>query len=208
MVVEGAIQTVGTKVRVLIQTHRAADSQTLASIKQDGDMNDLFAVQDRVADSVCEIFAPREKQTGEHAIPPTKNSMAYEMYLRAVERSVRVDKFDVTSAIELLTRATDLDPLFADAWGRLAQAYAILGGFIDRDPKWFDLAEQAIARALELDPVQCDALCARGHVLFSPARKFQNVPALRALTAAIRMNRIGPVAPAVARRDSVAYGLL
>jgi hypothetical protein len=45
-------------VRVLIQAHRAGDSRTLASIKQDGDTCDLFGLQDRVTDAVSTVFLP------------------------------------------------------------------------------------------------------------------------------------------------------
>jgi Flp pilus assembly protein TadD len=114
--------------------------------------------------------------------------VAFDLYLRAVERQLHMDPFDMASAIEMLTRATDLDPGFADAWGLLAQVYAQMGAHLDHNPKWFDLGEQAIARTLELDPVQCDALCARSMIVWSPSRKFQNRAALRALNAALKID--------------------
>ncbi len=187
LVVEGVIQVVGQKVRVLVQAHRTSDAHTLAAIKQDGDMGDLFALQDRLSDAVSEVFIARDKAK-DKSLPSTRHPGAYELYLRAVDGEVHVDKYDMASAIEMLTRATELDPAFADAWGLLAQAYAQMGGHLDPDPKWFDMGEQAIDRTLELDPVQCDALCARGIVLFSPSRRFQNRAALRALNAALKIN--------------------
>jgi hypothetical protein len=42
--------------------------------------------------------------------------VAFDLYLRAVERQLHMDRFDMASAIEMLTQATDLDPGFADAW--------------------------------------------------------------------------------------------
>ncbi len=189
LVVEGAIQMMGGKIRVLIQTHRASDSHTLASIKQDGDSGDLFGLQDRLGDAVSEVFVPSQKTgTAPGRMPPTRNPSAFELYLRAVDRQVHVDKFDMASAIELLTRATELDPAFADAWGLLAQACAQMGAHFDPDPKWFELGERAITRTLELDPVQCDALCARAVILWSPSRSFQNRAALRALNAALKID--------------------
>ena len=137
---------------------------------------------------MSDVFVPRDKTLQDKPLPSTRHPGAYELYLRAVDRQVHMDKYDMASAIEMLTRATELDPGFADAWGLLAQAYAQMGGHLDPDPKWFDLGEQAIARALELDPVQCDALCARSIILFSPVRKFQNRAALRALNAALKIN--------------------
>lgn len=194
LVVEGVIQTMGPKVRVLLQAHRASDGHTLASIKQDGDTCDLFGLQDRICDAVSDVFVSRDKGRQDRRLPSTRHPGAYELYLRAVDRQVHVDKYDMASAIEMLTRATELDPGFADAWGLLAQAYAQMGGHLDPDPKWFDLGEQAIARTLELDPVQCDALCARGIVLWSPPRRFQNRAALRALNAALKINPLRPTA--------------
>jgi tetratricopeptide (TPR) repeat protein len=105
-----------------------------------------------------------------------------------------MDKFDTESAIEMLTRVVSLDPSFADSWGRLAQACTQMGMHYDPDPQWFDRAEQAIARTLELDPVHCDALCARGQILWSPSRSFQNRAALRAMNASLKINPTREVA--------------
>lgn len=194
LVVEGAVQIAGGKIRVLVQVHRASDAETIASLKQDGDSDDLFALQDRLADKVSDVFVPRQKDETSTRIMPTKNAGAYELYLRAVDRQVHVDKFEMASAIELLTRATELDPAFADAWGLLAQACAQMGSHLDRDPKWFELGEIAIARTLELDPIQCTALCARSMILWSPSRSFQNRAALRALNAAVKIDPSRPTA--------------
>ncbi|WP_263373413.1 protein kinase domain-containing protein [Granulicella aggregans] len=194
LVVEGTVQIAGPKIRVLVGIHRASDATTMASLKQDGDASDLFALQDRLADAVSEVFVPRQKGGTGTQTPPTKHPGAFELYLRAVDRQVHVDKFEMASAIELLNRATELDPSFADAWGLLAQAYTQMGAHLDPDPKWFELGERAIARTLELDPVQCNALCARGVILWSPSRSFQNRAALRALNAAIKIDPARPTA--------------
>jgi eukaryotic-like serine/threonine-protein kinase len=193
LVVEGVIQVMGAKIRVLVQAHRSSDSNTLASLREDGDSSDLFGLQDRLTDAVSDIFVPRQKRIDSPA-PPTKHAGAYELYLRAVDRQVHVDKFEMTSAIEMLTRATELDPAFSDAWGLLAQACAQMGAHLDPDPKWFEMGEGAIAKTLELDPVQCDALCARGMIVWSPSRGFQNRAALRALNAALKIDPLRPTA--------------
>ena len=198
LIVEGTIQVSGSRIRVLAQVHRASDGQTLASLKQDGDTADLFALQDRLTDAVSAVFVPRAETNNTRAeatrVPPTRNPAAFELYLRAVDRQVHVEKVEMQSAIELLTRALELDPNFADAWGLLAQACAQMGSHLDSDPKWFALGEHAIARALELDPVQCTALCARSMIVWSPSRSFQNRAALRALNAAIKIDPSRPTA--------------
>jgi len=189
LVVEGAIQKMGPKIRVLVQVHQASDWRTVHSSHHDGGADDLFGFQDRIADAVSEIFAPRKNAaSSEPAVPPTKNPLAYELYLRAVDRLLYLNKFDIGSGIEILRQVVELDPNFAAAWGQLAFAYAQMGSRFDPSPEWFERAEQAIATALELDPVQSDAQCARGYVLFSPARRFQTRAALRALNAAVKVD--------------------
>jgi serine/threonine protein kinase/tetratricopeptide (TPR) repeat protein len=194
LVVEGAVQINGGKIRVMVQVHRASDSHTLASLKQDGESSDLFGLQDRLADIVSDVFVPRQKTVSGTHTSNSRHPGAFELYLRALDRQVHVDKFDMASAIEMLTRATELDPGFADAWGLLAQACAQMGSHLEPDPKWFELGERAIARALELDPVHCAALCARSIILWSPSRGFQNRPALRALNAALKIDPGKPTA--------------
>ena len=188
IVVEGTIQRMGTRIRVLVRAHRMSDERTLHSGKHDGDLEDLFGLQDRIADSISNVFVPQDRQSDPSVVPPTRNPLAFELYMRAVDRLAHWNKFEIVSAIEMLSRVVELDPLFSDAWGRLAQAYAQMGFHLDPDPQWFVRAEQAIAKTLELDPVQCDALFARGMILWSPSRGFKNGPALRAMNAALRIN--------------------
>ena len=62
LVVEGTIQRMGTKVRVLVHAHRMSDAKTLHSGKHDGDLEDLFGLQDRIADSISNVFVPQDKR--------------------------------------------------------------------------------------------------------------------------------------------------
>jgi len=85
-VVEGTIQKMGPKIRVMLQVCRSNDLQVIHSVRQDGEMDDLFGLQDRVSDSVSEKFAPTRRSAPASLAPPTKNPAAYELYLRGVER--------------------------------------------------------------------------------------------------------------------------
>jgi Flp pilus assembly protein TadD len=189
LVAEGSIQKMGPRIRVLVQVWELRDARTLYSTKIDGDMGDLFRLQDRLADDIFDAFSPRSRdKASDSAVPAARHPLAYELYMRAVDRSACYSKIDLGAAIEMLDRAIELDPNFADAWGRLASICAQMGAHLDPDPKWFVRAEQAVARTLELDPVNCVALCARGMVLWTPSRGFQVRPALRALNAALTVN--------------------
>ena len=192
LVVEGSIQKMGSRVRVLTQVWEFRNEQALHSAKVDGDMGSLFSLQDQLADSVFDSLVPRSREkstrSGQTAVPTTRHPLAFELYMRAVDRAFGFNKFELSAAIEMLGRAVDLDPDFADAWGMLCIVCYHMGAHLDSDPKWFERAERSIARTLELDPVNCDALCVRGMIHWSPARGFQFRPALRALNAALKIN--------------------
>jgi TolB-like protein/Flp pilus assembly protein TadD/predicted Ser/Thr protein kinase len=188
LVVEGSLQKMGARVRVLVQAHQVTGALTLYSAKHDGEMEELFDLQDQIADAVSEALVPQRQKTVSPAAPPTKNNAAYELYMRAADRISRLNKWDTQTAIEMLTNATGLDPNFADAWGRLAQACIQMGVVFDSDPVWLAKAEAAVAKALALDMVHADALCARGQLLWTPKHAFENRPALRALNAALKLN--------------------
>ncbi len=188
LVVEGSIQKMGARIRVLVQAHQVTGALTIYSAKHDGEMEGLFDLQDQIADAVSEALVPQRQKTVPPAAPPTKNNAAYELYMRAADRISRLNKWDTQTAVEMLTSATDSDPNFADAWGRLAQACIQMGVVFDSDPAWLAKAEAAVAKALALDMVHADALCAQGQLLWTPKHAFENRPALRALNAALKIN--------------------
>lgn len=109
--------------RVLTQVWECHNEQPLHSAKLDGDMGSLFSLQDQLADSVFDSLIPRSREkptkSGQIVVPTTRHPLAFELYMRAVDRAIGFNKFEMVAAIEMLGRATDLDPDFADAWGVL-----------------------------------------------------------------------------------------
>jgi hypothetical protein len=65
-------------------------------------------------------MTPAPRKSAPIAAPAARHPLAFELYLRAIDRAVFFDKLELTSVIEMLERAIDLDPGFADAWGMLA----------------------------------------------------------------------------------------
>ncbi len=190
VIVDGSIQKMGQRLRVHVQAWNAADGSTLLSGKHESDMVDLFGLQDKIADGLARALGARAETAAAEtpAAPPTKNPMAYELFLRAVEKLSRLNRWDTRTAIEMLENAVKLDPRFADAWARRAEACLMMAISFEPKPDWIRQAEQAIRRALALDPSNMDAHCLRGRVLWSPAKKFQHRAALKALERALRVN--------------------
>jgi TolB-like protein/cytochrome c-type biogenesis protein CcmH/NrfG/predicted Ser/Thr protein kinase len=185
----GSIQKSGTRLRVHVQVWDADKSAPVFSAKHDGEVSELFTLQDELAAGVKHALGVRTTATPEkESAPPTENPRAYELYLRATERLARLNRWDTRTAIEMLEQAVALDPKFADGWAKLAEACALIGVTQEPHPRWLKRADQAIRRALGLDRHNAEVYCARGRVLWTPARGFKNRPALRALNEALHLN--------------------
>jgi TolB-like protein/Tfp pilus assembly protein PilF/predicted Ser/Thr protein kinase len=190
ILVDGSIQRLGQRLRVHVQAWNAADGSTLLSGKHESDLVNLFGLQDHLADAVGRALGskPASEAPSPTPVPPTRNSEAYEFFLRAMERLARLNRWDMHTAIEMLEKATELDPKFADAWARLAEACVQMGVTFEPGPQWFRRADQALRRALALDPTNAEAKCVRGQVLWTPAKRFQNRAALRLVREALEAN--------------------
>jgi len=188
-VVEGSIQKFADKVRVHVQAWNVADGTSCASAKFDSDISELFSLQDKIGEGLSRalgVSALGEPRT----LPPVPrvNTAAYQLFLRAAERLSRLNRWDTSTAVEMLESATKLDPRFADAWARLAEACLLMAISFDPKPGWIRRADRAIRRALTLDPANADAHSARGRLLWSPEKDFKHTLALRALNKALKLN--------------------
>jgi non-specific serine/threonine protein kinase len=189
IIVDGSIQKVGPKLRVHLQALDATSGSSLLSAKHDGQMVDLFDLQDTIAESLAralEFETSTVKRTAEDK--PTKNQTAYELFLRAADKLSRLNRWETRAAIDMLEHAVQLDPRFAGAWARMAEAHLLMAFTFAEGPPAVAAAERAVRRALALDPSNSVAHCSHGLVLWSPARGFQNRAALRALTLALKLN--------------------
>lgn len=189
VIVEGSIQKFGQRLRLHAQVWNAAESSTLLTVKHDSEMADLFEVQDKIAGAVARALGARATTSSEvPAAAPTKYPLAFELFLRAVERLSRVNLWDTQTAIAMLEKAVKLDPGFVAAWARLAEAYMIMAVTFEPGVRWVRRGDRAIRRALKLDPRNAEAHCERGRALWTPAGNFRNRAALRALSAAVRLS--------------------
>jgi eukaryotic-like serine/threonine-protein kinase len=185
LLVDGSVQKFGQRLRVHVQAWSVKDGSARLSGKYDAEVTELFELQDRIADALARALIPNAAPRTSGG-PPTKNPVAYDLFLRARERMTRNNRWDTRTAIEMLENATALDAGFADAWAGLAEACVLMTVTFEPGPKWMTRAERAVRRALALDRENMEAHIARGRMVWSPARKFQHRAALRALREALR----------------------
>jgi TolB-like protein/tetratricopeptide (TPR) repeat protein len=122
--------------------------------------------------SLRQIIATRRDWSGaladvDHALALSPNDP--EILIQAA--LLRAATGQLPGAIEALRRATDLDPLSAVAWWRLAWAYAGSGQL--------DLAERAALRSLEIAPQQAQGARTLGFVYLLEGRHPEALEAFR-----------------------------
>ena len=184
---EGSVRKSGDRLRVTVQLIEAASGYHRWSHRFDGQFEDVFAMQDEIAESVAaslrgDAVSPRETRARHRAHTGTA---AYDLYLRGRQRLHRIRHDDLTSAADLFRRAIELDPGYGPAYAGLATSHATLYEWFGANDADLAGAERASERALELAPDLAEAHVARGCAL-SLMRRYED--ASREFEEAIRLN--------------------
>jgi len=163
----GAGGSPGRRLRVSAELLRAPTEAAVWSESFQADSTeDYFRVQGDIARGVARHMGATVDAAERTRLEarPTANAAAYDNYLRAQEllwRSYKVSDF--RDAADLLRRAVDLDPTFAEAWASLSRAHTEQYWFWgDRTTYRLALAREAADRAASLAPDAPTTRFARG----------------------------------------------
>lgn len=169
---EGSVQHAGDEVRVVAALVRSVDGSTIWSQRYDRPYEDLFALQDEITAAVAAALkAKLLPANGLHPTgdrPPSGNLDAYAALLRGRFHADRRTEADQRKAIEELSRATVLDPGYAEAWATLSRTWTGLTALAlsgDAAQKAYSEARSAVETAIELAPDLATAHAARGYLL-------------------------------------------
>jgi TolB-like protein/class 3 adenylate cyclase/Flp pilus assembly protein TadD len=124
-VLEGSVRKAGEQVRINAQLVDATTGHHLWAERLDGQLGDIFALQDRFTRKIVAALAVK-LSTGEQeqlANKGTANVEAYEAMLQGWEHQRRNTRDDLVKAVEYYKRAIELDPDFSRAHAFLASAY-------------------------------------------------------------------------------------
>lgn len=170
-VLEGSVRKAANRVRITGQLIDASTGAHLWADKFEGQLDDIFDLQDRVTSNVVGVIAPAVEQAEmiRARRKPTDRLDAYDCYLRAITHNVRWTASDNEETLRLLYRAIEIDPDFALAHSLATNCYATR-----RFNLWMKDPEREIAegirlgrRALELDGDDARVLCVVGFSLGS-----------------------------------------
>ena len=169
-VLTGSVRKQGNELRITVELVRTSDGVQQWSNQYDGNLADVFKLQDACARDVASELDITLSDAGARRLvdKATDNPQAYAKFIEAQELVTKRVGDSLPRAIALLDEATGLDPHFARAWSTLAVAYAVLPQYSNADWQTSWLAsDQAAQRARALNPNDADAYAALSYNQFS-----------------------------------------
>ncbi len=152
-ILEGSVRKVGDRLRITAQLIDTANDRQLWSDSYDRDMDDIFRIQDEIANAIVTALTA-ELGIGLASVSvgsATSNLDAYDLYLKA--RELFIARENLPTSWTLLEQATNMDPQFARAWEALAAVHHVAISWLTGDGiDHSALARAAARRALEIDP--------------------------------------------------------
>jgi len=126
-VLEGSVRRSGNRVRVTGELIESETARHVWADRYDGDMSDIFALQDEMTMSVIGAVEPtlRKAEVERARRKRPDNLDAYDLFLRALPFAASAMPEDADQALELLERAIRLEPDYAIAHGCIAWCHEI-----------------------------------------------------------------------------------
>jgi TolB-like protein len=160
-ILEGSVQKAGSAVHINVQLIRAESDEHLWAESYNRKLDDVFGVEAEVAQAVADALnAKLLPEEGARTVRmPTRNSEAYDLYLRGLAHFNRAnDQYNYAyleepEAIALFDKALEKDPGFALAAADLARSHMYMYWFgTDRTDDRLAAAKGAAERAIGLQP--------------------------------------------------------
>jgi len=181
-VLEGSVRKGGNRVRITAQLIDAATGNHIWADRYDGELTDIFALQDEITRKAVAAIEPSlleaEGIRSQHR--PPEDLDAWDMVMRANSQFWRLTKHDSETAIAMLRRAVQRHPDYAPAHSMLAFVLLVSRqvGWISMEPEVNEPAAIA-AHAVELDDRDPWAHLALGYVAFTRRRTDEAVDELQ-----------------------------
>jgi TolB-like protein/Flp pilus assembly protein TadD len=193
-ILEGSVRTQGDKVRITAQLIQVSDGFHLWSETYNGDLRDVFSLQERIARAITGQLKVvlQGEQKSRLVKTATSSTEAYALFLQATAIFNRRDGARFPDAIAQLQEALRLDPKFARAHARLASLSSIAPAYDAHLPEnVVDMVMREAGLAIELDPTLAEPHAAIGQMLFTQ-RRFSDAHA--AYTRALAIDPDDPAA--------------
>ena len=153
-VLEGSVRKGGNRVRITAQLIDATTGNHIWADRYDGDLTDVFKLQDEITLKVVAAIEPKllEAEAVRSRARSPEDLGAWDLVMQANSVFWRITKTDIDAAIVILRKATELYPGYAPAYSMLAFAllFRAIPVGVSRSQDQKDAAQLA-SRAAELD---------------------------------------------------------
>jgi adenylate cyclase len=171
-VLEGSVRKGGNRVRITAQLIDAATNNHIWADRYDGDLTDIFALQDEITEKVVAAIEPKllEAEGIRSQNRSSEDLDAWDMVIHANSLFWRLTKDEGEAAIAMLRRAVERYPDYAPAHSMLAFMLLVSGyaawTLSELEPQ-VRQAETLATRAAALDDSDPWAHLALGYVAFT-----------------------------------------
>jgi len=204
-IIGGAYQRLGALIRITAELVDVRSATLVRTVKIDGKVDDLFALQDRVVAAMKDGLSTAIKGSGPVAHKETASLPAWEAFSRGLLNLRSATRDSLAAALTLFEEAVAHDPHYATAWAHIGLAYSLQGQFLSL-PALLLKANAALERALQLEPDNVSALAGLAGVRLAEGR---NDEAIGAATRAVDLDPTNLAArTTLARAFWVGKGLL
>ena len=166
-VLEGSVRKAGSNFRITAQLISAVDGYQLWSGKYDRKLEDIFAVQEDIAQSTVRALKVVLSSDDQRALQRVRTTTieAYECYLRGRQLFYQMRRRSLESARQMYLKAIDIDDHFGPAYAGIADCSSFL--YMDWGGLESDLvdADRASSKAVEIDPGLSQGHASKGIVL-------------------------------------------
>jgi adenylate cyclase len=190
-IAEGSVRKAGNRVRVTAQLIAAATGHHVWAERYDRNLDDIFSIQDEITEIIVSTLVGRIEAAGiERAKRKnTANMVAYDYLLKGLDfhKSGWNTKEAAVKAVEMFTKAVELDPGFAraHAWLACASTATVLWGG-DPSREQVDECMARVQKALSLDENESEAHRILGAIYLYRDRNFER--AEHHITKAVTLN--------------------
>jgi adenylate cyclase len=145
-VLEGSVRKAAGQVRIIGQLIDAASGRHLWADRFEGELSDIFALQDRMTESVVSAIHSKVFETEiDSAVRRPNNLSAYDLCLRAFPHLYSWTRGGSAEALRLVSRALEIDPRYGFAATKAGSCH-----FINVNQGWTADPKSEIAEGLRL----------------------------------------------------------
>ena len=190
-ILEGSVRKAASRVRISGQLVRAEDGSHIWAERFDGELSDIFALQDEMTSSVVGAVVPslQGAEIERARRKPPDNLDAYDLYLRALPEFYACTQERTDRALLLLDQALERDPNFIAAVILVENCWSLKAnqGWLPGPQTQSEVMRYA-RRAVQIDKDNAEALATLARRVSGIERNYQEAASLAERAVALNPN--------------------